>query len=180
MRHLFAYWHLDDFLSPVRANVGNSFVKLASLFVVLFCAHAIQAQTNVYTENFSGYSNGTTSSSKWSISTTGCNLNTSTKYFKVMNNRMEARHTQCEVVWYSSIIAIDSVSDASFSMDYSRSGSFGSNDYIRFYYKLDGGAETLFDTNGNNSGNFSSGTATQTALNGATLQMIVRIRVNGS
>lgn len=167
-------YHLNN-----RLPIQNS-VKPIGLLLFLLAANCAIAQSSVYDEDFSAYANGATTSSRWSINTSGCNLNTSNKYFKVVNGRMEARHTQCEVRWYSAVIAIDTVTDASISIDYSRSGSFGSNDYIRFYYILDGGSETLFDTNGSNSGNFGSGTATQTGLNGTTLQIVVKTRVNGS
>lgn len=160
-------------------RLKNSY-KPIGLLLFLFIANLLGAQTSLYLEDFSAYTNGTTTSSSWSINTSGCNLNNSSKYFKVVNGKMEAKHTQCEVAWYSSTIAIDTVTDASISIPYSKSGNFGSNDYIRFYYVLDGGAETLFDTNGNNRGNFSSGTASQSGLNGSTLQIVVKTRVSGS
>jgi hypothetical protein len=52
-------------------------------------------------------------------------------------------------------------------------------DYVHVYYKLDGGAETLFGTNGNNSDDFPNRTASQTGLNGSTVQIIIRVK-NGT
>ncbi len=180
MRNYYAFLRQVAF-NGLRIDMGiANFLKVFVPVVMVFSTSLGFGQTNIFNENFAGYSNGTTSSSKWSISTAGCNLQHSNKYFEVRSNRMEARHTQCEVVWYSSVLTIDTVTDASISIDYSRSGNFGSNDYIAFYYVLDGGAETLFSTNGYNNKNFGSGTATQTGLNGTTLQIVVRTRVNGS
>ncbi len=180
MRSYYAFLRQAMFNNFWRNKVTYIFPKFFAPILVLLTSSLLYSQTNIYTENFAGYSNGTNTSSKWSISTAGCNLSNSNKYFEVRSNRMEARHTQCEVVWYSSVIPIDTVTDASIAIDYSRSGSFGSNDYIDFFYVLDGGSETMFSTNGHNNGNFSSGTASQSGLNGTTVQIVVRTRVNGS
>ncbi|GEM_PF-1531674 len=90
--------------------------------------------------------NGTTS---WSTSYSG------TGTFSVQSNQLVAENTVTEAVWTSEIIDISSVNYAEISVNFSRVVNNGflnlivaqfrsDPDYIRFYYKLDGGSEILF------------------------------------
>ena len=56
-----------------------------------------------------------------------------------------------------------------------RVSTLEATDYIRVYYSLDGGAETLL-TNGDQTGTFANPqVASATGLNGTTLAIIVRV-----
>jgi hypothetical protein len=104
--------------------------------------------------------------------------------FSVQNNQMKANFTaQVEGVWTSSVIDISNKSNVVISADLI-SGTSSSNDfletadYIRVYYKLNGGAETLIYSDSAGIGNTTFGTASITinsaALNGSTLQVVIR------
>lgn len=149
---------------------------LFSIMALLMITTAANAQSVIYEEDFSSYSNGTTTSSKWSINAAGCNTGTNQDYFEVQAGRFEARDIDCEAVWTSSPIDISSYQNVSISVDLQETGSLESNDYIKLYYKLNNGSETAFSTNGINTDDFSNLTASQTGLNGNTLQIVIRVR----
>lgn len=137
---------------------------------------------SLYSEDFT-YSNGTTSSSKFSTTCSGCSFDNwlgETGHFEVVSNKFESRDPDAEGVWTSSSIAISSCSSISASVDLTESGTLESDDYIRVYYKLNGGTETLFTTNGSNSDDFTSRTASVSGLSGTTLQIVVRTKNNSS
>ncbi|WP_143097824.1 T9SS type A sorting domain-containing protein [Chitinophaga sp. CF118] len=104
--------------------------------------------------------------------------------FSVQSNRLKASFTaQVEGVWTSGVIDISNKSNVVISADLS-SGTSSSNDflenldYIHVYYKLNGGAETLIFTDSAGIGTTTTGTASITinsaALNGSTLQVVIR------
>ena len=89
---------------------------------------------------------------------------------------MEAKDIDGEAVWTSEAIDISSNPNVSIVLDISETGSSTNvSKYVRVYYVLDASPETLFETNGDNTGNFGSQTSSQTLLNGSTLQLVVRI-----
>ena len=51
-----------------------------------------------------------------------------------------------------------------------------SDDYIRAYYRLDEGPETIFKVNGDKTGEFSYAIASQSDLSGKSLQLIVKVK----
>ena len=91
---------------------------------------------------------------------------------------MEGRDLDGEAVWTSEAIDISSYSNVRISMDLSETGGMEANDYIRVYYDLDGGGETLFEVNGDMSDDFTSAVASQTGLNGNSVVIIVRVNNN--
>jgi len=125
--------------------------------------------------------NGTTSdtgSTPWTSATTG------TGTYSVQNNEFKTSFSgQAEGVWTSGLIDISSKSNSTFSVDLrsetaSSSDFFETLDYIRVYYKLNGGAETLVYEDLAGIGSTTTGTASTTissaALNGSTLQIIIK------
>jgi hypothetical protein len=116
---------------------------------------------------------------KWSINASACVLSSTSTYIKTvatLSKRMEAKAINGEAVWTSETIDISSKPYTNISIDVSETGSSSNtNKYLKFYYKLDGGSETLFETNGSNVGNFTSAVATQSGLNGSNLQIIARV-----
>ncbi|RLC45428.1 MAG: hypothetical protein DRH57_08000, partial [Candidatus Cloacimonadota bacterium] len=118
------------------------------------------------------------SSGKWTYDISNCSLTASSDWFKVTSNIMEARDIDGEAVWNTESIDISCYNNVSISTDASESGTMESADYIRFYYKLDTGSETLFETNGDLTDDFTSATASQTGLNGDSLVIVIRVMNN--
>jgi len=114
----------------------------------------------------------------------GLNDGSSGDYFEVRNDGgddlvYEGQDMDNEAVWTSEAIDISSyASGVSIRMELSESGYDNGSDYVRAYYKIDGGAETAL-TNGLQSGDFGSAIATATALIGTTLEIVVRV-MNGT
>jgi hypothetical protein len=138
-------------------------------------------------EGFEGLANGTTvdnGTSSWSFSTSGSCANNAVIAVQVNQgaSKFRIQNSVCEVEWSTGIIDISSVSDVSASLDLESKGSFsGSSDYIRVYYRVDGGPLVEFK-NGNHSGNLGSSVkkATAEGINGNTLQIVVKAKNNKS
>ncbi len=137
-----------------------------------------------YIQNFSGYVNGTTTSAAvngWTVDTSAPGVFAGgSGSFNVQTNRFEATNTDgsgaggAEVVWRSPVIT-GTFSSLNISAELSSTATLEAPDYLRVYYRLNGGAETLL-TNGNQSGTI-AGTvsATATGLNvTASIQLVVR------
>ena len=125
--------------------------------------------------------NGTTSdagATPWTSATSG------TGTYSVQNNEFKTSFSgQAEGVWTSGVINISGKNNTVLSVDLksetaSSSDFFENADYIRVFYKLNGGAETLVYEDLAGIGNTTTGTASTTissaALNGSTLQIIIK------
>ena len=144
--------------------------------------------SNFWTEDFT-FANGVTTdtgSTRWSIQ------NTSAGIFSVQNNEFRVSNigTATEGVWTSDAITISGKSNVSIAVGV-RSGvsaggalenSGSSLDYIRVYYKLNGGSEVLISENlgAINSNSATNSTVSVSGLSGTTLQVIIRSRATGS
>ncbi|THU34172.1 T9SS type A sorting domain-containing protein [Niastella caeni] len=137
--------------------------------------------TTFWTEDFAGLTNGTTTdagATAWTASTSGSGT------YSVQNNEFKTSFSsQSEGVWTSQEIDISGKSNVTISVDLrsettSTSDHLESTDYIRVYYKLNGGAETLvyedFAGIGNTTNTTGSITVTSAALSGSTLQVVIR------
>jgi len=152
--------------------------KVIQIITILFATSTIFSQTTIWTEDFSTYGNGVTvgTGNRWTTTTiAGFN------YFEVRSNQFHARDTDQKVQIFSTEnINISSYTNVSLSVDiFEVAGDFEGDDYVDVYYILDGGAETLFTTNGSNTEDFGSTVASQTGLNGSTIQIIIKIE-NGT
>ena len=165
----------------VEKALQNSF-RVSVLVLVFLLPAQIFSQTTIWLEDFL-YTEGTIQGSgtppKWTRDVSACTLVPPNDYFEVRSNQMEGRDLDGEAVWTSETIDISSYSDVSISTDVSMGGNMEASDYIRFYYKLDGGAETLFSVNGDISNDFSPLVASQLGLNGSNLVIVVRVKNNG-
>jgi hypothetical protein len=157
--------------------------KVYFVLVFAFFAFLIQesnAQTTIWSEDFP-YADGTIigpgTPAKWTRDISGCNFGNN-DHFEVRNNRMQGRDTDGEAIWYSETIDISAYSNVAISAVLSENGNSDPFDYIRIYYSLDGGTETLFANNGDNFGLFDKVTASQTGLNGNNVIIIVRLNNN--
>lgn len=146
---------------------------------VTVSASAISA---FWLEDFTGLANGTTAdagATAWTSSSTG-----TTGTYSVQNNEFKITYTGQQVsTWTSQAIDISTKSNVSFSVDLrselaSTNDAFETTDYIRVYYKLNGGAETLvfedFAGIGSTTNTTGSITFNSATLSGSTLQVIIK------
>ena len=146
----------------------NKLKHLLALFSLILFSNFLWAQLP-YIEDFSGeIGKGVlggpvtydTSSVGWVIDVSLATLSATDDYFKVnSSSQFESKDVDAEVVWYSSLVDISSVSHVDLSVDVSHTGSMASTEYIKVYYKLDGGVETEFPIFGDNSSDFANRTA---------------------
>ncbi len=149
---------------------------LTKIFIVLtlsFTSLNSFSQEVIWLEDFP--TNGITSdagTTAWWVDVTSCPSNDN---FEVINNRFTATDTDGEGVWYSQLIDISSYSYIGINIDLIGDLWLDlGEDYIKAYYSIDGGAETLL-TNGFQDGFFTNVTASAYGLSGSTVQIIIRI-----
>lgn len=165
----------------MKVRTISLFKLLYIVILVVGSVYALNAQTSIYYEDFNGYGNGTTSSATFSTNVSNCNLSNSSDYFHVVSNKFEARDIDCSARWLSSVIDISDYDDVSVIVDLQESGNMESDDYMEVLYILDGGSEVRFANNGYLNDDWNNEEATQTGLNGSTLQIVVVVNNdNGS
>jgi hypothetical protein len=138
------------------------------------------AASAFWLEDFT-FANGTlsdTGPTPWTATTTG------TGTYSVQNNEFKTSFSgQAVGIWTSGIVDISGKSNTVISVNLrsetaSSGDLFETADFIRLYYKLDNGAEVMFYEDLAGVGTSTSGTASATissaALNGSTLQVIIR------
>ncbi len=154
----------------------------------LFLIPSSYSQTTIWEENFTGLADGTTTDAGATAWTKNADNGS------VQANRFEASNIGGgnETVWTSQVIDITGYTNVSLEA-FLQSEATGAaefetpQDYFQIYYRLDGGAEILFATNGTHAGSINSqtgnasngtqnATASQTGLNGTSVQIIVRMR----
>jgi len=154
---------------------------LTNSFVII-----VQAQTTIWSENFD-YADGTTEGSgtppKWTSSPPDGyydGVEPQPDHFEVRSNQFSACDIDGEGIWTSETIDISSYTNVSITIYCQESGDAEGTDYIKSYYKLNGGAEAQFATNGNLTDDFTNATASQTGLSGSTLVIIIKVRNNAN
>jgi hypothetical protein len=140
----------------------------------------IPEPTSIWNENFT-LANGTTSdaaATAWSIA------NGATAPASAAVNSNQFRVTGADngqVTWTSQSIDISAYTQGvNVSMNLSESGNLESTDSLLVYYRLNGGALTLFSSNGIRADDFTSAIANQRGLIGSTLQIVIRARYSSS
>jgi hypothetical protein len=114
-------------------------------FVVLFLS-ASYASAQLWTENFDDENNGDQSGTAagtiggtWDVDVDPSGT------FSVQDDLFVINNTVTEGTWSSDVIDISSVGYAVIDIGYGSAGlGFSASDYIRFYYRIDGGPEILF------------------------------------
>jgi len=86
------------------------------------------------------------------------------------------------VTWTSQVVNISAyTSGVNLSAIATRGGTMEAGDSLQFFYRLNGGALTLFPTNGQLLGNFATpSTPTATGLSGTTVQIVIRATYNNT
>ncbi|HJT74780.1 MAG TPA: hypothetical protein VJ720_12190, partial [Chitinophaga sp.] len=95
-----------------------------------------------------------------------------TGYFAVKSNRLHAQELGGEGIWYSKVFSTSGYTDWQFAVKISSEGDMNTSEYVKIYYKVNGGAETLLDQR---TGNFGTIDFTSPLLNGNNIQIIVKI-----
>ncbi len=145
----------------------------------------------VYTADFSNISHDEkggigpsnqvdTSGVDWTIDISSATLSAVDDFFKVNNQQFEGQDIDGEAIWLSPVINISSFTNINLSVEFNEAGTAESSDFLKASYKLDGGTETFFDTNGQNIDDFTSVTATHSGLNGSSVQVIIRASNNAA
>jgi hypothetical protein len=156
------------------------FMKKIFLLVLLICYSFVQAIL-IWSEDFDSYANGTTSSSKWSIS------NSTGGTFQVLNQQFDGSDVvNPGATWTSEVIDLTSYQNSTIVITvdlgvYHTSGSgLEATDYLYLYYSIDGGTNTFFDTNGNNNDDTwaPSRVASQTGLPAGDELEIIIVAIN--
>ena len=113
----------------------------------------------------------------WNIDVSECPEKDAAFNFCVINNKFSAWNLRGEAVWYSRVIDIKGLK-VSASVLLNAAINMEANDYIKVFYKLNGGKEILMN-NGAHYGNFyEQQSASVTSIKGSTLQIIIRVKNN--
>jgi len=164
----------------------NRLLKISILFSLVFIISTSLHADDIWIETFStpekGYWGGGSDMSgifKWTLDASACTLTDVDDYIKTVSTsggRMQAQDIDGEAVWSSEIIDVSAYKNIVLSVETSETGSSSNTEkYVKVYYKLNSGTETLFETNGENIGNWSSATASQSITTASTVQIVVRI-----
>ena len=120
---------------------------------------------------------------KWFIDTAYAKLTANSDWLSVQedefgNQVFEIRDSDGEFYWSSEVIDISNYLDIILSVSISENSVLESTDYINIYYKLNGGDEVLFETNGSNADDFTNAQVLQDSIVGNSIQVIVRAKNN--
>ncbi|WP_149696407.1 hypothetical protein, partial [Chitinophaga sp. CF418] len=96
----------------------------------------------------------------------------SSGYFAVKSNRLHAQELGGEGIWYSKVFSTTGYTDWQTAVKVSSEGDMNSSEYVKIYYKINGGAEILLDQR---TGNFGTIDFISPLLNGSTVQLVVKI-----
>lgn len=146
--------------------------RLLCVLAVIICCSTSFAQI-LYQENFNDEPNGATSGTAtggtWSVTTTP--LGTFSKQTLLGNGIFSVNNTVTEGVFETSVIDISATGMVTISLDLV-TGATSITDYIRAYYRVDGGPEILFaELLGQL---LSISTAGSAVVTGSTLQIVIR------
>ncbi len=158
---------------------------LLSGLLLLFISNQYQAQI-IWYENFDGLADSTyedNGSSAWTKYDAGITLVDGgiNDYFIVRNERFEGRDMLGEGVWSSEVVDISGYpAGVDLKIDlWQLAGYLEPTDYLRAYYVLDGGAETLF-VDGDQTDDITSGivNAYVDGLVGDSVRIVVRMNLH--
>jgi hypothetical protein len=94
--------------------------------------------------------------------------------FEVSSEQLIAQNLQEEVSFNSAIIDISSATSVDISLDVDQNGGMEDDDYVKLYYKVDGGSETLADEVSDDLPG-SPYQLSATGISGNTLELVVKI-----
>ena len=153
------------------------------------------SQLDLYIETFDlqtgkGISgvNTDTSNVDWTIDVSGNAMVNANDFFAVSNifgdPKLVARDVNdgnaANMIWYSPTVDITGHSSVNLFLKArdSSAANLEPNDSFESFYRIDGGAWTYFENNGQLSGNFGSVQVTQDSLSGSTIEIKVEMNVD--
>jgi len=142
--------------------------------LLLLCSNIVQATPAcpIVTQTFQNSVNGDTvdaSSTGWYLDRSNVR---GALVFSAQSHRIKAQQLGGEGVWYSRVFSIAGYTNIQVDAKVSSEGTFTSSEYVKVYYKLDGGPETLISAQ---FGSFGTPTVTSGMLTGSTVQIVIRI-----
>jgi hypothetical protein len=93
-------------------------------------------------------------------------------YFAVKSNRLHAQELGGEGIWYSKVFSAAGYTGWQVAVKISSEGDMNSSEYVKIYYKINGGNEVLLDQR---TGNFGTIDFISPLLNGNNVQLVVKI-----
>ena len=116
---------------------------------------------------------------RWSLDVSNCTLSDDSDYVMVVETsggRLQAVDCDGEAIWTSEEIDISKYESVDLSMVVAETGSSTNEQkYIRVYYRLNGGQETLWDSNSDMVGDYGTVTASHNGLKGNSIILVVRM-----
>jgi hypothetical protein len=156
-------------------------IRKIFIFSLIFISVAAKGQL-LWTEDFTGEADGATTGiaagtpgGTWSTSAASVHR----QDVAIANEILLAENTGSEQRWETNVVDISSAGYAIISADV-WSALVDGDDYLRLYYKVDGGAEILFYelSGGNGFVDFEPATPASAIVSGNTLQIVARFRNN--
>jgi hypothetical protein len=142
-------------------------------FLLLFSGQLMATpDCPIITGRFAGLADGTTvdnSSTGWYLDASGV---ASTGSFAIRSNRIRARELGGVGIWYSKAFSTAGYTDFQVAVKIHSEGDMNSSEYVRIYYKINGGAEVLYDQR---TGNFGTIDFISPVLNGSNVQLVVKM-----
>ena len=152
---------------------------MKKIFTLITLISALNANAQLWSEDFSGVAKGATSrvaggtsGGTWSVTTAPGGTFSRQNIF-LLGPVFAINNTGTEGTWKTNVLDISSVGYAIINVGVLTTGiGFTSSDYLRCYYSLDGGPEVLFsDINGSL---FASTTEASAIVAGSSIQIIIR------
>lgn len=165
-------------------------IRMAGMVLSLLFSAFGSAQTTVWNETFSGYSNQTTFSSHWTTTaydTDDCGVNCGTNFWGTYNgafrcNDIEGPGSNCQNYLTSIVFDISSFDRVTVSADFWFTGALecpgnnASDDILHFQYRIDNGPWTTFNENGYVCGSMAgTNTASSLCLSGDSIRLRVML-----
>lgn len=154
---------------------------LGSIFI-LFFAIQNESYAQIWLEDFAlpdGTIDDPTPPSIWSRDITGANIVPPRDYFEVRSGAMAGRDLDGEVIWTSEQIDISAFTNVAISFLLRETGRMEAADYVRGYYKIDGGPEVLFAEQTDDISGGGPITLSVGSLNGSLLTVIIKVNNDG-
>jgi hypothetical protein len=129
----------------------------------------IVAQNFNLAADVNGATSDPTATVGWSLDATHV---TGATYFAIKSHRIKAQTLNGEGVWYSKVVSIAGYTGIQVDAKVSSEGTLSSSEYVKVYYKLDGGPETLISAQ---FGSFGTPLVTSPQMTGSTVQIVIRI-----
>jgi hypothetical protein len=163
---------MNTFFNPNKKNYTTIIVGLLFIAINIKLVSATPP-CQIVTQSFQNSADGAKSDNGtygWSISPTTISGAT---YWAIQSKRFKAQELGTEGVWSSKVMNISGYPNFQIGVKITAEGTLTSSEYVKIYYKLNGGAETLMSQQ---TGNFGTQDLSSGLLNASTVQIVIRIK----